>query len=99
MNQTNLNVRMLIKPFVVPKSTSVSSRSPTMQMRDLPRGMHHPHGTYIAMVNTIQESAKTAYWSRINSLPIERNTIYRSTARPRLNQSTRVQFVCASVTK
>lgn len=32
---THLNVRMLIKPLLEPNSTSVSNRSPTMQMRDL----------------------------------------------------------------
>ena len=31
----HLKVRMLIKPLLEPNSTSVSKRSPTMQMRDL----------------------------------------------------------------
>lgn len=32
---SHLSVRMLIKPLLAPKRTSVSNRSPTMQMRDL----------------------------------------------------------------
>ena len=46
----HLKVRMLIKPLLAPNSTSVSKRSPTMQMRDLlvaqmdDRPHHRPWG-------------------------------------------------------